>query len=148
MTISIDDLRADLSGRILPGGSIVIEPHEGAIADDALRATDDPQGEAHPLWFVIASLRGMGVSVDELCALAGQEKGDTLLFGSCEVVQDVALTPGQEYVTTARVGEIGTRTIRDGSRLDSVEVVVELFHDQEPVGAVTSVYLFKRAERP
>jgi len=147
MTISIDDLRADLSGRVLPGGSIVIEPHESAVADGALRANDDPHGVAHPLWFVIASLRGMGISVDDLCALAGQEPGDTLLFGSCEVVQDVPPEPGQGYVTTARVGEVGSRTIRDGSRLDSIEVVVELFHDQTPVGVVTSVYLFKRAER-
>ncbi|MFE6509472.1 hypothetical protein ACFVDI_21000 [Nocardioides sp. NPDC057767] len=147
MTISDNDLRAELAGRELPGGSIVIEPHESVIGDRALRAKDAPSDQAHPLWYVIASLRGMGISVDDLCRLAHKSEGDTLLFGSCEVVQDVALTPGAEYVTTARIGEVGSRTTRDGSRLDSVEVVVELHRDGSRAGAVTSVYLFKRGPR-
>lgn len=148
MTISIEDLRADLSGRQLPGGDLTIERYESAIADGALRVSDEGSDQAHPLWFVIASLRGMGISVEDLCGLARQAKGDTLLFGSCEVVQDVPLVPGQHYVTTARVGDVGSRTTRDGSRLDSVEVNVDIADDQTPVGSVTSVYLFLRGERP
>lgn len=148
MTVSYHDLCAELGGRELPGGSIVIEPHESVIGDRALRATDDPGDQAHPLWYVIASLRGMGISVDDLCRLAHEGEGDTLLFGSCEVVQDVALTTGAAYMTTARIGEVGSRTTRDGSRLDSVEVVVELHHDGSRAGVVTSVYLFKRGPRP
>lgn len=145
MTISIDDLRTHIAGQQLPGGVVVIEPHESAIGDGAMRAVDDPQGLAHPLWFVIASLRGMGISVEALCALARQGDGDTLLFGSCEVVQDVPLVAGGTYLTTARIGEVGSRTTRDGSRLDSIEVVVDLSLGDAYVGAVTSIYLFKRA---
>lgn len=145
MTPSVDVLRRELTDRALPGGSITIEPHESFIADQALRATDDPQGVAHPIWFVIASLRGMGISVDELCALAHQSDGDTLLFGSCEVTQDAPLQAGREYVTTATVGAVNSRAMRDGSRLDSVEVVVRLAEDGTAVGSVVSTYLFKRA---
>lgn len=142
--ISIDELRTELEGRMLPGGSIDVLAHESAIADLALRAGDDADGIAHPLWFVIASLRCMGITVEELCALAHQGDNDTLLFGSCEVVQDRPMTVGTSYTSSASIGAVGTRTIRDGSRLDSVEVIVKLRDDINDVGHVASTYLFKR----
>lgn len=150
MTIPIADLQKELRGRLMPGGRIVIEHHEAAIAEGALRAEPDVDGAAHPAWFMIASLRCMGITVEELCSLARQEEGDTLLFGNCRIEQAETLRVGAAYVAAARIGEVGTRTIRDGSRLDSVEVAVELNEDAMDgsagavVGAITSVYLFKR----
>lgn len=145
MAIPFTALRDELQGRDLPGGRIVIEPHEAAIGDDALRAARDPEDAAHPAWFVIASLRCMGITVNELCALAHQADGDTLLFGNCRVDQRDALQVGRAYAASARVGEVSTRTIRDGSRLDLVEVVVRLREDSgAEVGAISSLYLFKR----
>jgi len=145
MTISIDDLRAKLAGTALPGGELVLEEYESAIADAAFRAEDDAGGFAHPAWFIIASLRGMGISVDELCALAEQEPGDTLLFGNCEVEQFRPLTPGTRYRTYAEITDVGSRTTRDGSRLDHLTVSVTVSHPAADAGRVTSVYLFKRA---
>ena len=144
MSIAADSLRAELQGRSLPGGEITVEPHEAAIGDRALRAEDDGQGVAHPFWFIVASLRTMGVSVDDLCALAHQQEGDTLLFGECAVVQDQPLRVGGRYQSTAEITEVGSRTTRDGSRLDSVVVVVQLRDVQGLVGSITSTYLFKR----
>ena len=88
MTVSVEELQQRLVGKSLPGGSIVIESHEAAIGDDALRATDIADGVAHPFWFIVTSLRCMGISVDELCALAKQGDSDLLLFGQCDVEQD------------------------------------------------------------
>lgn len=86
----------------------------------------------------------MGISVDELCALAQQGPDDVLLFGSCTVDQDRPMLVGGQYRTKARIGEVGSRTTRDGARLDSVEVLVAVVADDGPVGTVTSTYLFKR----
>jgi hypothetical protein len=49
------------------------------------------------------------------------------------------------YRTDASIATVGSRTTRDGSRLDSVEVVVSLRDDADAaVGRITSTYLFKR----
>jgi hypothetical protein len=142
---SLESLRESLVGRALPGGSIRIERHESAIADHAVRATDDAGAVAHPIWFVIASLRGMGITVEELCELCGQAEGDTLLFGGVEVEQRVALEVGAEYVTDASVVGVERKTTRSGNLIDSVSVVVRMRAGTELHGDVTSHYLFKRA---
>jgi len=159
VTATIDELADRLSQRSLPGGRVTIEPHEAAIADVALRAVVDPQ-TAHPVWFVIASLRGMGITVDELCVLAEQKDHDALLFGSCEIRQIAPLRVGATYTTTAAIEGVTSRTTRDGYRLDSLQVRVVLTEATPdsprqgktaeptgtPVGEVVSVYLFKRGD--
>ncbi|GGN80649.1 MULTISPECIES: hypothetical protein [Nocardia] len=144
MSVPVETLQRELRGRRLPGGEITLERHETAIAEDALRAEPDGTDAAHPAWFIIASLRCMGVSVEELCALAHQDSGDTLLFGSCRIDQTNTLRAGATYAAQAHIGEVGSRHARDGSRLDSVEVVVELSEAGTPAGTITSTYLFKR----
>ncbi|OBF37447.1 hypothetical protein A5719_21780 [Mycolicibacterium peregrinum] len=145
MSISVEELTERLSDKRLPGGSIVIEAHEAAIVDDALRANDFADGVAHPFWFIVTSLRCMGISVDELCALADQQESDLLLFGNCEVDQESPMRVGQSYRAEASIGRVGSKTTRDGSRLDSVDVVVSIRDAADSaVGTVTSTYLFKR----
>jgi hypothetical protein len=143
VTITLAQLQG-LTGRGLPGGSLVIEPYESAIADHALLAEGDHGDLAHPLWFVVTSLRCLGITVDELCALAGKTGADVLLFGECAIEQDHPLRVGGRYRTQAEVTAVDRRTTRDGGTLDSVEIRVALHGDDGPAGAVTSTYLFKR----
>lgn len=150
MTVDITTMQAELRDMSLPGGEIVIEPYESALADTALRAGFVTEGSAHPVWYVIASLRCMGVSVEELCRLAHHGEGDSLLLGNCRVEQFHDLRTGDTYAASARIGDVSSRTTRDGMRLDSVEVTVELRSTGETVpggtmGSVVSTYLFKRA---
>jgi hypothetical protein len=140
---TVEQLRADLLGKRLPGGSFHLERHESSIADHAVLATDGGDS-AHPIWFVIASLRGMGITVDELCGLCRQEDGDTLLFGGVEVWQELPLAVGGEYETEAEITAVDRRTTRSGYDLDAVTVRVRLCGESEVHGEVTSVYLFKR----
>lgn len=145
MSISVQTLQDQLTGTSLPGGTIVIEAHEAAIIDRALRASDAAAGVAHPFWFIVTSLRCMGISVDQLCELAGKTDTDLLLFGRCEITQQQPLRVGATYNATAEVGEVGSKTTRDGSRLDHIDVIVTILDAAgTKVGAVTSRYLFKR----
>ena len=145
MSVSVEDLQQRLAGKSLPGGSIIIEAHESAIVDDALRAEDVADGVAHPFWFIVTSLRCMGISVDQLCELAAQEDTDLLLFGRCDVEQDQPMLVGQSYSANAVISEVGSTTTRDGSRLDNIDVVVRIRDAGDTaVGSVTSRYLFKR----
>ena len=148
MTHPLDALR----GRQLPGASLHIARHESVILDKALRAPAPVAGEeqlASPIWLVVASLRGMGITVDELCDLAQKSAADTLLFGGVVVEQTGELPVDTGYRTTAAITDVGRRSMRDGSTLDSVVVVVRVVGpDDTERGAVTSTYLFKRGSRP
>jgi hypothetical protein len=140
-----ETLEAGLLGRQLPGGELTIERRESVIADEALLAPDAETAVAHPIWFVIASLRGLGISVDELCDLAGKRDVDTLLYGGVEIVQSHPLHVGETYRTTAEVTGVERKTTRDGSSLDMVDVVVRVLDGVEAeCGSVASTYLLKR----
>jgi hypothetical protein len=146
MSVPVDELRSALHGKSLPGGELRIDDYEAAIAEGAWHGDPpaDP-GEAHPMWFIVASLRCMGISVAELCELAHQESSDTLLFGTCTVVQDRPLLVGSTYAARATITEVNSRTARDGTRLDAIEIAVSLSTESgDAVGSVTSEYLFKR----
>jgi len=144
VTPQLDRLR----GRELPGGTLRIEGYQSAILDRALHAPAPPPGEEHlasPVWLVVASLRGMGITVDELCELAEKRAGDTLLFGGVDIAQTGDLPVDADYRTTAVITDVGSRTMRDGSTLDSVVVLVSVLGpDDSERGSVTSTYLFKR----
>ncbi|WP_155826850.1 hypothetical protein [Jongsikchunia kroppenstedtii] len=144
--ITVDMLKK-LEGTRLPGGSIEIAPHEDSILQRALHASDAGD-TAHPMWFIIISLRCMGIDVDELGEMAGQSVKDTLLFGNCEVLQNSPLRVGGRYWTDAELTVVGSRTARDGSRLDSLEVRVRIsdVDTAAVMGQVTSTYLYKRGE--
>jgi hypothetical protein len=144
VTVTIGELKG-LKGTCLPGGDLVIEPYENAILEHAVRAPRSGEGLAHPLWFVVISLRCLGISVDELCELAGRGSKDTLLFGSCAIEQQAPLHVGAAYRAEAGIAAVGSRTTRDGSRLDNVDVLVRVVAEGgSTAGTVTSTYLFKR----
>lgn len=136
-----------MAGRDLPGDTTTITGVESAIADHAL-LNPTASKTAHPLWFLIIALRGMGISVDELCRLAHQGPNDTLLFGTCEIEQNAPLAVGSTYRSTARIVETDRRNTRDGSILDSITIEVRLFDESgSEAGSVVSVYLFKRGNQ-
>ncbi|SMC71529.1 hypothetical protein [Lentzea albidocapillata] len=147
MTVTLDHLKL-LEGKALPGAELVIEAYENSILEHAVRAPECAEESAHPVWFVVISLRCLGVSVDELCRLAGKSDGDTLLFGHCSIEQTSALRVGARYRGKPAIVTVGSRTTRDGARLDNVDVRTEVIsEDGDVVGAVTSTYLFKRVDR-
>ncbi|MFI8975233.1 hypothetical protein ACIGO9_20270 [Nocardia asteroides] len=144
MTMTVEELQK-LDGTRFPGGELIIEPHEDAILQQAIRTSKAEPGIAHPMWFVVISVRCLGISVTELCDLAAKAEDDTLLFGRCEIEQNAPLGVGARYRAEAFIAGTDSRTTRDGSRLDSLDVRMEIFDESgEYAGAVTSVYLFKR----
>jgi hypothetical protein len=147
--IELDALRAQLDGRELPGDELTVEGYESALADHALLAppaADDPDGAAHPLWMLILAMRGMGVSVDELCALAGKREQDTLLFGNCTLSVTTPVLPGGRYRMSASAGPVNRKESRGGGLLDFVPVRVEIREagSGAEIGTVVNDFIFKR----
>lgn len=147
MSTFLAELSPDLVGRQLPGDQTTVTEFESRIADHALLRPNDDTTKAHSLWFLVIALRGMGISVDDLCELAAKRPQDTLLFGTCELEQRHPLVVGATYRTEASITDVARRTSRDGSALDSITVLVRLFDgDGRNMGSVDSVYLFKRGQ--
>ncbi|MET0931046.1 MAG: hypothetical protein ABWX74_16110 [Aeromicrobium sp.] len=132
-----------LPGLPLPGGSIEIPRHESHITDHAVRDVHDPE-LTHPVWFIVTSLRCMGLTVDELCELAHAGPGDTLLYGEVDIDIVQPLRVGGAYRTTAEIVDAGRSTMRDGTLLDRVAVLVTVLGEDGPYGSVRATYLFKR----
>lgn len=142
--IGLDELRERLDGRALPGAELTVEAYQSAIADHALLAPAEDTDHAHPFWLIVLALRGMGITVDDLCALAGQRGQDTLLFGTCGIEQRAPLRVGHTFRTSATVGPVARKESRGGGFLDFVTVRVEVEDSGELVGVVTEGFIFKR----
>lgn len=144
--ISLEDLQRDLDGRELPGGETTIEPYESALADHALLAPDQSADAAHPVWSVMLALRGMGISVDELCALAAKREQDTLMIGDCTLTLLSAIPVGRRLRTSAVVGPIARKESRSGAVLDFVPVRVAILDSLsgQELAVVTNGYVIKR----
>ena len=145
MTASIELLKKELEGIKLPGSPLTISALESQVVDETARDPHNDTDLAHPIWFVIASLRGMGISVDELCALAHKGDNDTLLFGGVEVVQEQPLVVGRTLNVSSEIVDVERKSTREGGALDSLtirNVIADSSGDL--VGTVTCAYLFKR----
>lgn len=142
--ITVEALREALGGRDLPGAELTVEAFQSAIADHALLAQPEDTDHAHPFWLIVLALRGMGITVDELCALAGQREQDTLLFGTCGIEQLRPLHVGHAFTTTASVGPVARKESRGGGYLDFVTVRVEVSDAGERVGLVNQGFIIKR----
>mgnify|MGYP005798778893 CR=1 FL=1 len=146
--VDIETLTAELDGKELPGATLNIDEYKSILADYALLADDDNGTEAHMLWFLVLSLRGMGISVDELCDLAAKRPQDTLLFGNCELKQNRPLRVGSTFTMTGKVGPVSRKTTRKGDVLDFVTVRTSVFEGEVPAGTpageVINGYIFKR----
>ncbi|WP_127128868.1 hypothetical protein [Georgenia sp. SYP-B2076] len=144
MTVELAVLES-LRERELPGGTIEIPRHESFIADHAVRAPGDPD-VAHPVWFIVASLRCMGISVDELMALASAGPHDVLLYGQVDVSIERPLLVGRTYRAAATIVDVGRSAMRDDTVLDRIVVRVAIGTDEDPHGVVEATYLFKRGD--
>jgi hypothetical protein len=144
--VPLELLQRTLTGKRLPGADLAIADYENAIATRALRGESADQELAHSIWFIVCSLRGMGVSVNELCDLAHAGPHDTLLYGEVTIEQQLPLRVGESYRAEAVISDVGRSTLRDGSTLDKVTVLVELFRADVRHGTISSTYLFKRGE--
>lgn len=142
--VSLEHLQQTLTGKRLPGDEIAVLDYENTIATRALRGEAGDREHAHSIWFIVCSLRGMGVSVNELCELAHAGPNDTLLYGEVAIEQELPLRVGTSYRVDAVITDVGRSTLRDGSTLDKVTVLVELSCEDVRHGTVTSTYLFKR----
>jgi hypothetical protein len=134
---------ADLDGTQLPEGSFVISPDDDRQVAKILGAENDETG-AHPLWAFIATQRGIGVSVAELCALADFDVADGPLLGGWHAVYHGKIVTGQHYRVTGEIVDIVRKQGKSGT-FDVMKFVERLIGDDDvTVVETTTTFVLPR----
>jgi hypothetical protein len=136
MIPDIADLQARLVGHAFPGGTFVVEGYERWLSHDAMQAPPLPDGVLHPAWIVLGALRGMGVTIEELIALAGATPEDGVVFGETDLEQHAPLVGDRPYAV--RGGVTGV-TRREGRRVGAFDVLQIELTIEEPDGTPAAV---------
>jgi hypothetical protein len=132
-----------LAGAPLPEGTFTITPQEQARLIDALGggAADG----AHPVWAYIATQRGIGISVADLCALADFDVNDGPMLGSVELTYAGRIEIGVPYRVTGEVVGVERKVGRKAGTFDVMTFREHLLDpDGVEVASSTNTFILPR----
>lgn len=135
-----------LPGTELPAGAFTITPEEqerlaSALGGDALG------GDPHPIWAYIATQRGIGIGVAELCALADFDVDDGPMLGSVELTYSAPLELGVEYTVTGEIVGIERKHGRKAGTFDILTFRERLLApDGAEVASTTNTFILPRRD--
>ncbi len=138
----IETLAARLRGRQLPGGKYRIAPEECRAVDAMCAGTG---AVTHPVFACVAALRGLGISIDELCRLCDYELARGPMLGECLLELRRPLQADCDYTTSVVIDDLVRSTSRVLGVLDRLQFTVAL-RDSGPGDAalVKLTWLFPR----
>lgn len=105
-----------LEGHRFPGGTVTVLPHISWLWADAVNS-DDP-AEVHPSYAFAMAIEGMGVTIDELLALADLKADEGSLAGELELEFEQPLRLGGRYRVE---GEIVAMERKHGARMGTFD---------------------------
>ena len=130
---------------VLPGGSFTITRAEQERLVEALGRGVD--GDPHPIWAYIATQRGIGIGVAELCALADFDVNDGPMLGSVELAFSAALELDVEYTVTGEVVGIERKHGRTAGTFDVLTFRERLVGpDGAEVASTTNTFILPRRD--
>ncbi len=121
-------------GTQLPGGTFIVAEYERWLSHDALQSPPLPEGLLHPVWVLLGALRGMGITLGELMAIA--EAGEGTMFGETELEQVEPLRTGVVYLVRGSITQLARRESRKMGPMDLMTFRLEIV---DPTGAVVAV---------
>ncbi len=141
---SLADLQA-IVGHRFPGGTYRVEPYRNWLTCDAVLSPPPGDEVAHPMFCYYGALAGMGISLDELFALAGATAEDGVMFGEAEIDLRRPLRVGEPFEVR---GGITSAERKQGQRTGVFDIVafeLELVDAHGEVAAVsTNSFVFPR----
>lgn len=137
--------RERVVGTRFPGGVFTVEEYERWLSHDAMHAPALPAGLLHPVWVLLGALRGMGITTDELTAIADAGAHDGTLFGETELEQRAPLRAGVEYAVRGGVTDLVRRESQRAGRIDLMTFRLEIVSPGGEVAAVSvQTFIFPR----
>ncbi len=144
MPLSPEELEG-LVGTSFPGGTYTVEPYRHWLLNDAVGDVPSTSGDASPMEIYYGAMGGLGLTLDELFALAGATAADGPMFGEAEIEQRRPLQVGGTY--TVRGGITGA-VRKEGRRAGVFDIVtfrLELVDAEgEVAGVSTNSFVFPR----
>jgi hypothetical protein len=119
-------------GTRLPGGRVTISATENETVCRVLRTAPAADGSAHPLLAFVAMQGAMGVSVEELLAIADADAADGPMVGSYELEQSAPLRVGQEYVVSGEIVGLERKVGRKTGPFDILTFRLAIGPESEP----------------
>jgi len=133
-----------LAGKELPEGSFTITEEENGQLLDVVCDATTPAVDAHPLWAYVATQRGIGISVADLCLIADFDVNDGPMLGSVEID---FLGPVETDVRYRVTGEV-VNVVRKHGRSGTFDVLTYREHLSTDAGAqvasVTNTFILPR----
>ncbi len=146
MAVALQELER-LVGTAFPGGSYTIEPYRHHLFVDASGAAPTRTGTAHPMEVYYGALAGMGISVDELFALAGATADDGPMFGEASMEIERPLQIGATYAVSGGIVDVTRKEGKRAGVFDIVKFRLELRDGSGALAAVsTNSFVFPRRD--
>ena len=146
MPISLERLEA-LIGTSFPGGTYTIEPYRHWLMNDAVGDVPSTEGTASPMEIYYGAMGGLGLTLDELFALAGATAADGPMFGEAEIEQRRPLQVGETYTVRGAFTDVVRKEGRRAGVFDIVTFRLELVAPDGEVSAVsTNSFVFPRRD--
>ena len=142
--MTVEELEA-LVGTSFPGGTYTIEPYEHWLMTDAVGATPNREGTAHPMYAYYGALAGMGMSVDDVFVRVGATADDGPMFGEAGIEVLCPLQIGATYAVTGVFESALRKEGRKAGVFDIVGFRLELRDANGELAAVsTNSWIFPR----
>ena len=147
-TPDLEELRERLVGRELPVGSYRVTGYEAWLTADVMLAPPPTDGRLNPMHVFLASLQGVGYSIQDLFDMVECRLEDGPMIGAMDLRQDRTMRVDEELVVRSRILDIERKHGRSGvfDRM-TIEITVE---DQAgaPVGRIENIFIYPRPEAP
>jgi hypothetical protein len=140
--MSIPEL-AHLAGTSLPEGKFTIAAVEDEQLRELLGAGPSRSGVAHPLWAYIATQRGIGISVADLCRIAQFDIADGPMLGSTELEYSSTMRVGTPYRVDGEVLGVERKHGRSGT-FDVMRYRERLLSGDDLIASATSTFILPR----
>ena len=146
MGLSPEELEG-LVGSSFPGGTYTVEPYRHWLMNDAVGDLPSTSGNASPMEIYYGAMGGLGLTLDELFALAGATAADGPMFGEAEIEQRKPLQVGGTYTVRGGITSAVRKEGRRAGVFDIVTFRLELVDGEgEVAGVSTNSFVFPRRD--
>jgi len=138
----------DVAGTSLSGSEpYIISAEENAALGRSTGVEPDADGEAHPIYYYIATQVGMGVTVAGMCAACDFDIEEGPMMGSSSVTFERPLLTGQPYVVTGQIRSLTRKPSRAFGVMDLLDYELNLsLPDGTPVVSSRNSWALPRRE--
>lgn len=125
--VSLPDIKLlddDLRGKRLPGARFCITPEDVLVLS---KLCGSPSSAPSPIFAMVAALRGLGITLDEMCRLCEFELAAGPMLGECAMRFGSQLQQGLFYRTEVEIHGIDRKYSATSGVIDRLRFAVALF---------------------